>query len=73
MNPELEDISKCEEQRVARMRGGSFHIYRRAISCRSGYRKQRGRKHRDTVPRARPPEEAREWGDGCRQVGKLLR
>lgn len=32
-----------------------------------------GREHRDTAPNARTPEEARDRGGQCQQVGKILR
>lgn len=32
-----------------------------------------GREHRDTAPKARNPEEARDRAGQCQQVGKLLK
>ena len=34
--------------------------------------KVEGREHGDIAPRSRLPKKAREWGDRCQQVGKVL-
>lgn len=66
MNPEL-DTGRYEAQRAARVNGWPVVIphIQKSNSPWGRVQKVEGRKHRDTAPRARPPEEAREWEIGA--------